>query len=155
MLTSHTNIDSLTQRIKSLTADLDKLEEKREQTRQRALLDSEDSLLVIEIDDTARKIDALYALLETIDKVAPVVPGILDRLRGMSIVHADAAAVATGLKDVEARMGSMQREIKEWNEALEKVEGEMRESGERAKGMADRVEKVVSDLEDQVKKLEL
>lgn len=84
-----------------------------------------------------------------------MVPGILDRLRGMSIVHADAAGVATGLKDVEARMGSMQREIKEWNEALEKVEGEMRESGERAKGMANRVEKVVSDLEDQVKKLEL
>lgn len=141
--------------MKSLTADLEKLEEKREQARQRALLDSEDSPLVIETDETARKIDALYALLETIDKVAPVVPGILDRLRGMSIVHADAAGVATGLKEVEVRIGSVQREIKEWNEALERVESEMRESGERVNGMANRVEKVVSDLEDQVKKLEL
>jgi nuclear migration protein JNM1 len=141
--------------MKSLTADLEKLEEKREQARQRALLDSEDSPLVIETDETARKIDALYALLETIDKVAPVVPGILDRLRGMSIVHADAAGVATGLKEVEVRIGSVQREIKEWNEALERVESEMRESGERVNGTANRVEKVVRDLEDQVKKLEL
>jgi len=153
LLTSQTHIDSLTQRIKSLTADLDKLEEKREQARQRALLDPEDSPPIVEADDTSRKIDALYASLETIDKVAPVVPGILDRLRGMSIVHADAAGVTGGLKDVEGRLGGLEREIKEWREALERVEGGLKETGGKVQGIVERVEEVVTGLEGRVKKL--
>jgi nuclear migration protein JNM1 len=158
LLTSQSQIDQLAQRIKTLTTELTKLEEKREQARQRALLDPEDiqpNTALEEDFESTHKIDALYAALATIDRIAPVVPGVLDRLRAMRIVHADAAGVTSGLKDAAARLGRMEGEIKEWKESIGKVEGGLNAIVGRIGGVAGRVEEVILGLEGRVKKLEI
>jgi nuclear migration protein JNM1 len=108
----------------------------------------------MEESDTARKVDALYASLATIDRLAPVVPGILDRLRGMSVVHADAAGVTVGLKDLEGRLAGMEKEAQEWTEALGKVESNLKEVAGRVGGAVEVTEGVVKGLEVRVKSLE-
>jgi nuclear migration protein JNM1 len=121
-------------------------------------LDPEDapSNTTFETDaDQTHKIDALYAALTTIDRIAPVVPGVLDRLRAMRIVHADAAGVTSGLKDVATRLGKMEGEIKEWKDAIGKVEGGLKDVVGSIGGVAERVEEVILGLEERVKKLEM
>jgi nuclear migration protein JNM1 len=130
--------------------DLTQLEEKREAARQRALLDPEDAPVPDESDVT-RKVNALYATLGTIDSVAPLVGGVVERLRCMARVHADAAGVTGGLKNVEEGLRRMEGEAKEWRTALEKVEGEMKNVGGKVSGVVEQVEKVVKDLEGRVK----
>lgn len=71
----------------------------------------------------------------------------------MSIVHADAANVTGGLKDVEERLGGLERELKEWREALDRVENGLRGAGGQIRGVVERIEEVVSGLEGRVKKL--
>jgi nuclear migration protein JNM1 len=135
-----------------LTLDLDKLEEKREQARQRALLDPEDQPPVVE-DDTARKVNALYAALEGIERVTPVVPGILERLRGMRVVHADAAGVTTGIKEANVQMERMGQDFGEWREALTKVEGGLDEARTSVQVAVERVEVLLKGLEERIDKL--
>jgi nuclear migration protein JNM1 len=108
----------------------------------------------MEENDTARKVDALYASLATIDRLAPVVPGILDRLRGMTVVHADAAGVTVGLKDLEGRLAGMEKEAKGWKDALSKVESSLKEVAGRVGGAVEVTEEVVKGLEMRMKKLE-
>ena len=99
--------------------------------------------------------NALYAALGNIDRIAPIIPGVLERLRGMRIVHADAAAVTSGIKDVGERMGKMERDVKEWDKVLGQVEGGLKEVAGRVAGVVERVEEVIMELEGRVKKLEL
>jgi nuclear migration protein JNM1 len=155
LLTSSSQIDALSIRIKSLISELTSLEEKRDQVRQRALLDPEDVLPISDQDPQSHKIDALYSVLGTIDRIAPVVPGILDRLRTMRTVHADAANVTFGLNDVGSRLKRMEGEVKEWEEAVERVESSLKEVAERVGGTAERLELVVSELEGRISNLGL
>lgn len=156
LLTSQSQIDAISQRIKSLTADLSTLEEKREQARQRALLDPEDAPQPQQEDlDTAHKIDALYATLGTIDQVAPIVPGVLERLRSMRIVHADAAGVTEGIKELGAKLGKMEVDVKEWDEAVKNVERGLKEVSGRVVAAVERIEEITSGLERRAKGLEI
>src|SRR5208282_1625876 len=72
LLTSQSSIDALAQRIKSLTQDLSHMEEKREQARQRALLDPSEDPPSTQDQLPTEKINALYAALANIDKIMPV-----------------------------------------------------------------------------------
>jgi len=101
-----------------------------------------------------RKVDALYASLEGIERVLPVVPGLLERLRGMARVHADAGSVTGGLKEVLDRLGRMEKEVESWREALGSVESGLKESAGRVGGVAERIEQVVSGLESRINKLD-
>ena len=110
--------------------------------------------MTVDSDDTARKIDALYASLAVIDSVAPVVPGIVDRLRAMRVIHADAAGVTTGIKDAAGRIVAMEKEIKEWKEALARVEIGLKDAAGRVGTAVQKVEEMVTGLEGRVKNLE-
>jgi nuclear migration protein JNM1 len=154
LITSPSHLETLQSRIKSLITDLTQLEEKREAARQRALLDPED-VPIPEQSDVTRKVNALYATLATIDSVAPLVGGVVDRLRSMARVHADAAGVTGGVKTVEEGLGRMEGEVKEWRAVLEKVEMGMKDVGGKVGGAVEQVEKVVKDLEGRVKEMGL
>jgi len=106
-------------------------------------------------EDVTTKINALYAALENIDKISPLVPGVVERLRTMSRVHADAAGTTGGMKDIRERLGRMERDLKEWEEGISKVEIALKEVGGQIGGVAERIEQVVSGLEDRVKKLSM
>lgn len=115
-------------------------------------MDPEDQPPVVE-DDTARKVNALYAALEGIERVTPVVPGILERLRGMRVVHADAAGVTTGIKEANVQMERMGQDFGEWREALTKVEGGLDEARTSVQVAVERVEVLLKGLEERIDKL--
>ena len=100
-----------------------------------------------------RKVNALYATLATIDSVAPLVGGVVERLRCMARVHADAAGVTAGVKSVEGGLERMDGDVKEWRTALERVEGGMKEMGGKVRGVVEQVEKVVKGMEGRVKEM--
>lgn len=96
----------------------------------------------------------MYSALENIDKITPILPGILERLRGMRMVHNDAAGVTGGIKELQERVQGLEREVKEWDESLAVVEGGLREVGPRVGGVVEKVEDVVLRLEGRVGRLE-
>lgn len=99
------------------------------------------------------KINALYGTLPTIESLAPLLPAVLDRLRSLRLIHADAASASQTLAAVEKKQAEMGEELRSWKEGLEKVEGVMREGEERTKGNMGVVEEWVRELEERVKKL--
>lgn len=99
------------------------------------------------------KINALYGTLPTIESLAPLLPAVLDRLRSLRLIHADAASASQTLVAVEKKQAEMGEELRSWKEGLEKVEGVMREGEERMKGNMGVVEGWVRELEERVKKL--
>jgi len=154
LLTSPPTLDTLTAKLKSLTHDLDALEQKRDSARQRALLDDNDSDLEPPPAVPEReKVDALYAALATIDAVAPVLPGVVERLRGMRRVHGEAGAVAGGLAEVWGRLEGLEGDVKGWREAVGRVEGMLVEVSGQVGGTVERVEGVVKGLEERVERL--
>jgi len=82
-------------------------------------------------DEQAAKINALYGVLPTIESLAPVLPPLLDRLRSLRAIHADASTASQVLTDIEAQQEDMATDIKQWREGLAKIETAM-EEGETA-----------------------
>jgi len=81
--------------------------------------------------EQAAKINALYGVLPTIENLAPVLPLLLDRLRSLRAIHADAATASQALSDIEGQQKDMASDIKQWREGLGKIEKVM-EDGETA-----------------------
>ena len=77
----------------------------------------------------------------------------LDRLRSLRLIHADAAGASQSLAAVEKKQAEMGEEIRSWREGLRKVEEVMRGGEERMKGNARVVEKWVKELEGRVRAL--
>lgn len=154
LLTSPQTLDSLSQKLKSLTKDLTTLEEKREQARQRALLDPEDLPLATPETNDSEKINALYACLEQIDKIEPLLPVVLERLRGMSVVHADAADVTRGVKRAGEAIEQMEASLKAWEESLQRVETDLKGLEGRIGGALMKIEELVKGMEERVMKLQ-
>lgn len=157
------SLESIIRRVRQLTQDAQKLCEARAAAKaaQEALSPDEDEpgRPLPAIDDEIQapeqisKINALYGTLTTIESLAPLLPSVLDRLRSLQSVHADAATASQNLAQLETRQENMEQELKGWREGLEKVESAMNE-GERT--MAENVsvvEKWVKELEDRMKTL--
>lgn len=79
-------------------------------------------------DDQVAKINALYGMLPTIESMTPLLPPLLDRLRSLQTIHADAALASELLDDLEQRQVDTAAEVGQWREGLEKIEAAMRES---------------------------
>ena len=103
--------------------------------------------------DQDAKINALYGTLPTIESLAPLLPSVLDRLRSLRLIHADAAGASQSLAAVEKRQAEMGKEIRSWREGLRKVVEVVEGGEERMKGNARVVEKWVKELEGRVRAL--
>ncbi|EPE06334.1 dynamitin-like protein [Ophiostoma piceae UAMH 11346] len=100
------------------------------------------------------KINALYATLPTIEGLAPLLPPLLDRLRSLREIHADAATASELLDDLAQQQADTAAEVKQWREGLEKMEVALRE-GEVTMGKnAEVMEGWVKQLEARLDKLE-
>ena len=119
------SLDAASRRVKQLTLDTEKLTEARKVARLAAAADGSDPL---ENDETVAKINALYGVLPSIESMKPVLPAMLDRLRSLRAIHQDAARASEALARVESKQEEMATEIAKWEEALEKVEGVMKET---------------------------
>jgi nuclear migration protein JNM1 len=109
----------------------------------------------LHIEDTERssKINALYGTLSTIDSLAPTLPMVLERLRTLRLLHTSAAAASNTLDEMEKRQTNQAAEIKQWREALDQVEQNLK-TGEG--GLTENVKTVgewVKDLESRMAKL--
>ncbi|KAI4282838.1 MAG: hypothetical protein L6R38_002639 [Xanthoria sp. 2 TBL-2021] len=134
--TSDSSLDQISRQIRQMTEDAEKLTEARKAAA--AQLTSNQSAIERKRLSTTRsggpvteakedraqasKVNALYGALHTIESLSPLLPMVLDRLRSLRIIHADAANASDSLRKVENRQAAMAEELKEWSEGLEKVE---------------------------------
>lgn len=96
------------------------------------------------------KINALYGTLSTIENLAPLLPPLLDRLRSLRAIHADAAVASETLDHLEQNQSDMAAEIRSWREGLDKVEAAMRDGDASMDKNAKVVDGWVKDLEKRV-----
>lgn len=156
---SASSLDTISRRVRTLTAETEKLDEARKSAKasQDALAASggDDATVVGTDPDQLAKLNALYGTLATIDSLSPLLPSVLDRLRSLRAIHADAATVSESLKRVEKRQEDMTADIKRWREGLDKVEEAMKE-GEAIMGSNVKVvEGWVKELEERMSKMDV
>ncbi|KAL8671716.1 MAG: hypothetical protein Q9168_003787 [Polycauliona sp. 1 TL-2023] len=98
------------------------------------------------------KVNALYGALPTIENLSPLLPIVLDRLRSLRTIHADAATASESLTNVESRQAAMAEDIKEWREGLKKVEEAMQHGEVSTRENMRVVDGWVKELESRVQK---
>ncbi|KAM3455478.1 hypothetical protein MY5147_001348 [Beauveria neobassiana] len=155
---STANLDAISRRVRTLASDQDKLNDAREKAKalREELGKASGPSSQAQADDSAEqetKINALYAVLPTIESLAPMLPPLLDRLRSLRAIHADAAAASQTLDQIEQRQADMTAELKQWREGLQKLEETMKESDSTVKGNMTVMEGWVKDLEGRMAKL--
>ena len=165
------SLDTIRRRVQQLTHDTEKLEQSRkaakaahEALRQEALsptgksvrsptVNTATRLPEIEDPEVTSKINALYGTLNTIESLAPLLPSVLDRLRSLRTLHADAATASETLSKVESRQEAMKDELEGWRQGLEKVEKAMEQGEQTMKANTEMVEGWVKELEERISKL--
>lgn len=119
---STNNLDAAIQQIKNLTEDAEQLKEARLEASRAGLGPSDTKLTY---PDQEAKINALYGTLPSIDKLAPILPLILERLRTLRLVHTSAWQADEVLSELESRQAKQEEEIKKWEQQLVIVEKDM------------------------------
>lgn len=161
------SLEKISRRVRHLTVDAEKLERARRSAKaaQEALSPSSggprsssinsEAQVIPEVEDheTLSKINALYGTLSTIESLAPLLPSVLDRLRSLRTLHADAATASQTLNKVESRQEAMKEELQGWREGLEKVEKAMEQGEQTMKGNTEMVEGWVKELEERMRKI--
>ncbi|KAL2260068.1 hypothetical protein VTK26DRAFT_6041 [Humicola hyalothermophila] len=153
------SLDSISRRVRALTQDAENLEKARRNAKA-----AHDALVAAgaaptpeaagpEESEQTAKINALYGTLPTIENLAPLLPPLLDRLRSLRMIHADAAAAAETLARIEKKHGEMAADIQQWREGLEKVEGAIRDGDASMAKNMDVMSGWVKELEEKMSKL--
>ena len=163
---TETSLDLISRRVRQLTQDAEKLDEARRSARtaqeelnyatpRRLRVATEEAMSdkVVDHFEQTSKINALYGTLSTIESLAPLLPSLLDRLRSLRYIHADAATASQSLAKVEARQEAMVEEIKDWRDGLEKVERAMAQGEQTMNENTKMVERWVKELEDRMQNL--
>ncbi|RAO65880.1 uncharacterized protein BHQ10_001892 [Talaromyces amestolkiae] len=174
--TTTAQLESLSSRIKRLTADAENLANARRHASEvaaRAVPDSpsgagggdastssggtevnNNTESNTQREEQAAKIQALYATLPTIQSLHPLLPSVLERLRSLRAIHAGAAQASETLDALEKDQAEMSKEIEQWREGLETVEGKIRESEVSMKKNIEYVGPWVEDLKKRMDRLE-
>jgi nuclear migration protein JNM1 len=158
---SPTSLDNISRKVRLLTQEAEKLDEARRSAKvaQEDLRASTgDAAARIEdgeeIDsEQVAKINALYGTLATIENLTPMLPSLLDRLRSLRAIHAEAAAASENLDRAMKRQEGMANDIKKWKEGLDKVEQAMKQGEHTMGGNMKVIEGWVKDLEERMKRL--
>jgi len=96
------------------------------------------------------KLNALYANLETIEKLEGIVPPILDRLRSLKVIHDESANVIKGLQSVESKSEVITQDIEKWKTTIEKLEGLMNQIVTDVGGNVSVLNCRIADLEERI-----
>jgi nuclear migration protein JNM1 len=105
-------------------------------------------------EDSSAKIAALYATLPTIQGLQPLLPVVLERLRSLHVLHADAAGAKSDLEEVVNQQAATSQEIERWRKGLEDVEAKMAEYRKGVSGNTEVIGKMVEDIEERLARLE-
>ena len=99
------------------------------------------------------KINALHTTLSTIEGLAPTVPLLLERLRSLNVVHANAASASETLDEVERQQAALGEAVAGWREGLRRVEESVGENERASLSNAKMVEGWVRELEGRIEGL--
>ncbi|KAF7551293.1 hypothetical protein G7046_g7756 [Stylonectria norvegica] len=125
---SEAKLDTISRRVRTLASEEDKLNEARERAKVlREELGRHGPPSPSQESEQEAKINALYGILPSIENLTPILPPLLDRLRSLRAIHADAATASETLDRIEKQQTDMTAELKLWNEGLEKVEAAMKD----------------------------
>ena len=130
--------------IKKMIADAEQLKEIRSEASQ----DGESPN-----PEQEAKINALYGTLPSIDKLSPILPMMLERLRTLRLVHTSAWAADDVLTELEKRQGQQEEEIKRWEQSLKEVEEDVKKSEAALQSNMHTVGDWVKKIEERVAKL--
>lgn len=161
---TETSLDKIGKQIRQMTRDTEKLAEARraaaaasqsstEQGRATARKTTSGINESKEDLDQTSKINALYGTLSTIESLSPLLPSVLDRLRSLRAIHADAALAGESLSKVESRQAAMAEELVEWKDGLTKVESAIQMGEKSMKGNVEAIGGWVMDLETRLQKM--
>lgn len=151
---STANLDAISRRVRTLAQDQDKLNDARERSKAlREELGRTDPSSSMEDSEQDTKINALYAILPTIESLTPMLPPLLDRLRSLRAIHSDAASASQTLDQIEQRQAEMTTEIKQWNEGLSKLETAIKDGDATGQNNMKVIEGWVKELEQRVTSL--
>ncbi|KAI1176826.1 Dynamitin-domain-containing protein [Nemania sp. FL0916] len=127
---STSSLDSISRRVRTLTQEAEQLEKSRKAAKVAQEELSSAGAPAVQADDVEQvaKINALYGTLPAIENLTPLLPPLLDRLRSLRNIHADAAAASDILEQIEKNQSDMASDIKQWRDGLEKIEATMSES---------------------------
>lgn len=151
---STANLDAISRRVRTLATEQDKLNDAREKAKAlREELGKHAPTSPTDDSEQEAKINALYGILPTIEGLTPMLPPLLDRLRSLRAIHADAATASQTLERIEAQQADMTGELKQWRDGLEKMEGAMRNGDAAVKDNVKVMEGWVKDLEERMAKL--
>ncbi|KAL7269340.1 hypothetical protein RUND412_008003 [Rhizina undulata] len=148
------SLDAASRRVKQLVSETEKLADARKAAKAASEGRRDDGEGAVDNSERDAKINALYGALPTIESLAPLLPAVLDRLRSLRSIHADAGKTVAGLEKVVRRQEEMAGEIQRWREALEKVEGVVKDGEGRIEGNMAKVEEWVKELEEKMKMTE-
>lgn len=151
---STANLDAISRRVRTLAQEQDKLNDSREKAKSlREELGRNGSTAQPEESEQEAKINALYGILPTIENLTPILPPLLDRLRSLRAIHADAAAASDTLTRIERQQAEMAAELKQWNEGLVKIETAIKEGNVSIENNKQVMEEWVKDLEERIEDL--
>ncbi|KAF2636691.1 hypothetical protein P280DRAFT_472904 [Massarina eburnea CBS 473.64] len=103
--------------------------------------------------DQEAKINALYGTLPSLDKLTPLLPMVLDRLRTLRLVHTSAWQADEVLTELEKRQSQQEAEIENWGIKLGELETEVKEAEKRTLEKVQEVGELVRGVEGRVDKL--
>lgn len=149
------NLDAVSRRVRNLASEQQKLNETKEKAKTlREELGKHAAAPTGEESEQDAKVNALYGILPTIESLTPVLPPLLDRLRSLRVIHADAATASETLNRIEREQAEMATELKQWKTGLEKMESAVINGDETVKGNMQVMEGWVKDLEGRMAKLQ-
>lgn len=151
---STSSLDAISRRVRTLAQDQDNWNKSREKAKAlREELGKHTPSPPTEENDQEAKINALYAILPTIESLTPILPPLLDRLRSLRAIHADAATASETLDGIQRQQTEMAGELKQWREGLDKMEKAIEDGDSTVKGNMKVMEGWVKDLEERLVKL--
>ncbi|KAM0248083.1 hypothetical protein ACHAP5_003664 [Fusarium lateritium] len=151
---STANLDAISRRVRTLAQEQDKLNDSREKAKSlREELGRNGSAAQPEESEQEAKINALYGILPTIENLTPILPPLLDRLRSLRAIHADAATASDTLARIEKQQAEMATELKQWNDGLVKIETAIKEGNTSVENNKQVMEEWVKDLEERMEDL--
>lgn len=151
---STANLDAISRRVRTLATEQDKLNEAREKAKSlREELGKHSATSPEDESEHEAKVNALYGILPTIEGLTPMLAPLLDRLRSLRAIHADAATASQTLEHIETQQADMAGELKQWRDGIEKMEGAMRNGDAAVKDNVNVMEGWVKDLEERMAKL--
>jgi nuclear migration protein JNM1 len=143
------NLEVASTHIKNLMADAEHLKS----TQQDSSRTSETPKSPTYNPEQEAKVNALYGTLPSIEKLSPVLPLVLERLRTLRLVHTSAWQADEVLRELESRQSQQEEEIKKWEKALKDLDGDVKECEKALQGNMKVVGDWVKKIEEKVESL--